>query len=180
VIVALSSEASAALLGALAGGLIAVVGQVVFGVFGTWRNRKAAAAIIYAELVSNLGNAGPALAGNGWPAAKPEAMRAAWDAYGARLVLPWHKPHDVAAVAAAYNRVDDVGWLSSTGALPHGTAHRPEYGEYLDDIYAGLYVLGHAAGYSDAELAARMIPVERVQRMLAERHKQARTTRRRS
>src|SRR5437899_2344629 len=99
VILALTGEATAAILGALAGGGIAVVGQALFISLGALRARRVAAQMIYAEILGNLASVIPALNGYGWSSSKPEALRAAWETYGARLLLPWHKPHDVGAVA---------------------------------------------------------------------------------
>lgn len=59
-VVALSAEGTAAVLGALAGGGIAIIGQAVFGSFGAMRARRVAAQMIYAELTGNLASAATA------------------------------------------------------------------------------------------------------------------------
>jgi hypothetical protein len=174
--VGLSGEGTAALLGAVAGGGIAIVGQAVFGSFGAFRARRVAAQVIFAELVSNLATVLPALDGSGWSATKPEALRAAWDTYGARLLLPWHRAHDVGAVASAYNRVDDIAWLAVNNYITVGQ----NYGAHLGDIYTGMLVVGRASGYSDLELAARGVPVDQVSKALAENRANARRLRRES
>lgn len=133
-IVALSAEGTAAVLGALAGGGIAIFGQALFSAFGTLRARRVAAQMIYAELNGNLAAAKTAVAGHGWASSKPEAFRVAWDTYGGRLLLPWHKPHDVGAIALAYNRVDDVAWLASGDAIIEGDG----YPNQVLDIETGL------------------------------------------
>ena len=98
-LLAISSEATAAILGALAGGAIAIGGEAAVGVLSAFRGRRIAAQVIYAELLGNIANAIPAINGFGWSSTKPEALRAAWETYAARLLLPWHKAHDVGAVA---------------------------------------------------------------------------------
>jgi hypothetical protein len=122
-IAAVSSETTAALLGALVGAGIAVIGQAVLGVFGTFRARRIAAQIIYAELIGNIANAIPAINGYGWSATKPEALRAAWDAYGARLLLPWHRAHDVGAIASlrTTGSTTSRGWRPRTQSCPTRT-----------------------------------------------------------
>lgn len=162
-VLALSAEA-AGILGALAGGGIAIAGQALFIAAGAVRARRVAAQVIYAELIGNLANAVPAIGGSGWSSSKPEALRAAWETYGARLLLPWHKAHDVGSIASAYNRVDDIAWLATENFIDPNQ----DYTAHILDIQVGLYVVGRAAGYSDIELAARQIPVTAVRGMLEE------------
>jgi hypothetical protein len=173
-LLAVSGEATAAILGAVAGGGIALLAQAAVGSFGAWRARRVAAQVIYAELTSNLATVVPAIDGAGWSSTKPEALRAAWDTYGARLLLPWHHAHDVGAIASAYNRVDDVAWL----AVNDWISKEQDYSPHLRDIYVGLYLVGRAAGYSDRELAARNVPVDDVQRFLRGARASARDARR--
>jgi hypothetical protein len=160
---AVSAETTAALLGALVGGGIALLTQAVAAVYGGWRRRRIAAQAIYTELVGNLSNAEVALHAGAWPGLKPGAERAAWETFGSQLLHPWHKPHRLAAVAIAYNRVDDLAWVAEKEAV----AEAGDYSEVLLEIKTGLYVVGSAAGYSDAELAERSIPVEQVKAHLA-------------
>jgi hypothetical protein len=93
-----------------------------------------------------------------WSSSKPGARRAAWEAYGGRLLLLRfrQRPHDVGHVASAYNRVDDIAWLVTEKKLDA----KDDYSEHLREIQAGLYVVGRLAGYSDSELRARGLPVD--------------------
>ena len=112
----LSPEASAAIVGAVAGGGIALVAQWLTGGVGALVNRRRAAQLIFAELLGNLANAIPATNPDyGWSSSKAEALRTAWDTYGIRLLLPGHHVHDIGAIASADNRVDDIAWLATTG-----------------------------------------------------------------
>ena len=86
-ILALTSEATAAILGALAGGLIAIFGQALFVLVGSRNARRTAAALIFAELAGSLASAQTAIEFQTWTSSQPGAHRAAWDAYGGRLLL---------------------------------------------------------------------------------------------
>jgi hypothetical protein len=127
--------------------------------------RRTAAAMIFGELTGNFASAASAVSSRVWTSAKPEAQRAAWEAYGGRLLLlrPWHRPHDVGHVAAAYNRVDDVAWLATEEILKPGD----DYSDFLMDIAAGVYVVGRLAGYTNDELRDRQVPSTRFERRFA-------------
>jgi hypothetical protein len=175
-VVAMSREATAAILGAVAGGGIAIVGQALFGIVGAFRARRVAAQIIYAELVGNYANASAAAEGFGWSSTKPAALRSAWDAYGARLLLPFQKAHDIGTIASAYNRIDDVAWLATHDTLDPSDALTKKL---IEDIQTGLYVAARRAGYSDREATARGINVAAVRIRIEAQRAAVRATRRR-
>lgn len=162
--VALTAEGAAAIYGALAGGAIVIVSQLAGVLFTSWRARRVAATLIYAELTTNYANASAAVNHLGWPSSRPEADRAAYDAHGARLLRPWHRPHDLGAIAGAYSRVDDIAWLESQD----GIEPADDYSEYLLDIQLGVYVAGLAAGYDREDLRLRTLPVDELDARLHE------------
>lgn len=170
---ALSPGATDALVGALAGGFIAIGAQAIFGSIGAFRGRRVAAQVIYAELLGNYANALVAIGGAGWSSTKPSALRAGWETYGARLLLPWHKAHDLGSISSAYNRVDDIAWLATEGAV----TPQQNYAQHVLDMQVGLYVVGRAGGYSDIELSARQLDLPRIQATLGEGRRRARESR---
>ena len=165
----MSPETKAAILGAVVGAAIALVSQATFAIVAMFRGRRVAASMIYAELITNYANASAALNGLGWPAIESSASRAAWDAYGGRLLLPWNRAHDVGAVAMAYNRIDDIAWYDSKHGIERDSEDQADFSKYELDIQEALYVTGRAAGYSDRDLANRGIPIAEVRARQRER-----------
>jgi hypothetical protein len=100
----------------------------------------------------------------GWSSSRQEALRAAWDQHAAKLLLVANKAHDIGAISSAYNRMDDVAWLSANDLID---SKRDDYTRHILDMQLGLYVAGRWAGYSDEELRARGVATTKVKEVLA-------------
>ncbi len=169
----MSPEATAALVGAAVGGGVAFLGQLGILLFIAARERRAAAQIIYAELVTNLGSARTLMETGHWPNTSGKPSTAAWDAYGAKL-LRGGGVGQVGSVALAYSSVDALVWLSIGNEEEFV---QDDHSESIRDIQVGLYEVGRECGLTEVELEARDVLNDEVRSEWAERQSLTRGSR---
>src|SRR5436190_23455368 len=102
----MGAEAIAAIVGAAVGGGIVFFTQLGIAIFGGYRARRAAAMLIFAELVSDYAEAETAAKTGEWTSASGQPATTAWETYGIRL-LPHRDISRVAHIASAYMRLRD-------------------------------------------------------------------------
>jgi len=154
----MSPETVAALAGAGVGGAIGFLGQVGVLKYTSLRDRRAAAHVVFTELVTNFTVVSAALAEGAWPSLEKRPHRTAFDTYGVRL-LTGRSLERVGHVVGAYNRVDELAWQWQEGEEKPGAE---QVDEAILDIALGLYELGRVAGLTDRELQARDILTDEV------------------
>jgi hypothetical protein len=134
------------------------------------RERKAAAQIIYAELLANLGAVRTLIKIGSWPETSEKPKTAAWDAFGIRL-LRGAGVNQVGSIALAYSSLDGLVWLSG---VHREEFQKADHSEALRDIHVGLYEVGRECGLMDAELRARGVLTEDVNAEWADRQARSR------
>jgi hypothetical protein len=147
----LGPEATAAVIGALAGGGIAYLAAGANDFLRRRRERRIAAQLIFAELVIGAAEAKGALLAQMWPNIHGGPRRAAWDAYG-RFVMPRRGVEGVGVFATAYSALDDIAWLASTDNIDPNE----DYSLLLQHIDDGLNALARQAGLGQDELDRRL------------------------
>lgn len=172
----MDSAVTAALVGAVAGGAIAIAAGFVTTWSARRRERKAAAQLIFAELVMGYSAARSALVSGDWPSRSGGPSRSAWTAYGAAL-LPGKSTDEAAQLAQAYGALEDAAWL----VVGREAVTDQQYRDWLlEKVVVGLRAVAPIAGRSAAEVEAAIATThgadaehERALRFIDENHPEA-------
>jgi hypothetical protein len=149
----MTPEATAAIVGGAVGAGLAFLAQLGIILFVSGRERRSAAQVIYAELISNLSAVHTFIKVGTWPTAFEKARTGAWEAYGVRF-LTGSGVSQVGSIALAYSAVEGLVSLSSVNEEEF---RKDDHSEELRDIKVGLYEVGRRSGLTDAGLEVREI-----------------------
>jgi hypothetical protein len=157
-------EATSAIVGAVAGGGIAIVGQAVWSLRGERRTRRAAAQLVFAELTLGMAEARAAIATRGaWPNTLGGPRTSSWEQFGPHLMSGKGVEH-VGRLAHAYSALEDLAWLAANRHIDEDE----NYAQLINAIADGLRIVGGIAGLSSAELERRFAESERQDRAFRE------------
>jgi MFS family permease len=147
-------EAVAALVGAGSGGGIAILTGLTSSVWRRRRDRRAAAQLIFAELVIGCAAASAAIITGEWSSRSGGPERSAWMSYGSAL-LPSRSIDKVANLAQAYRALEDIAWLiEKHGRLDDPRVRDDLLGEIETGIRSVAVIAGKKAGDVEQSIAA--------------------------